>query len=84
MTKTVKTEEERRKERDVLEKQLHDLGITEKVGGFLEIKKRLDEFVTDGYGWTGKVKIEDTGRRAEVVLATKTTTPSSIVLRFIR
>ena len=66
--KEVKPKEERLKEGIALLKQLRDGGIQEHSLGYLELKNKITEWVSNQDSWEGNIPFTEYGRIAEVEL----------------
>ncbi len=60
--------EDKVKESVYLLKQIRDLGVKPDHPGYADLKKRLDEWIKDGYSWQGKIDFTLQQKRAEVLL----------------
>jgi hypothetical protein len=78
--KITKEKSERVKEGVHLLKQLLDAGV-KRSGSFEDLKKKIDEWILSGEAWAGKVRFEEYGRVAEVVLPSKSGVTASLVFR---
>jgi hypothetical protein len=75
-----KSKEERVKEGVHLLKQLIDAGVR-RGGSFEDLKAKVDEWIRDGNAWAGKVRFEEYGRIAEVILPSKSGVVASLIFR---
>ena len=66
--KEVKPKEDRLKEGIALLKQLRDGGIQEHSLGYLELKNKITEWVSNQDSWEGNIPFTEYGRIAEVEL----------------
>jgi hypothetical protein len=71
---------ERVKEGIHLLKQLLDGGVR-RGGSFDELKKKIDEWIVTGDAWAGKVRFEEYGRIAEVVLPSRASVSPSLIFK---
>lgn len=79
--KGLKTREERIKEGIHLLKQLVEAGVKRGCGSFGDLKKRIDDWILTGDAWAGKIRFEEYGRIAEVLLPSKQIHTASLTLR---
>jgi hypothetical protein len=66
--KEIKPKKDRLQEGINLLKQLRDAGVKEHLGGFLELKEKIGEWVNSDESWTGIIHFPEHGRIAEVDL----------------
>lgn len=67
----LKPQSERIKETVTLLKKLKEVGILTNDAGYIEIKRRLDEWVQGGEKWSGIVEFSRLDQKAEVDIPTK-------------
>lgn len=68
MVKTIKPKEDRLKEGINLLKQLRDNGVKDNSLGFIELKTKISEWVSNSDSWDGVIDFREYGRVAEVEL----------------
>ena len=59
-----KPKEERLKEGLNILKQLMDAGVSNKAEPFIELQKRISEWVNTGKSWDGRIEFPEYGRYA--------------------
>lgn len=74
---------ERVKESVHLLRQLKDIGFMDTSKGYLDIKAALDKWIADGESWSGKIKLPEYGRVADIVLPNKSGAVANMRLRAI-
>ncbi len=74
---------DRVKESVALLMQLKEIGVLDTSEGYKSIKAVLDKWIADGYAWSGKIKMRDIGRVADIVLPSKLSVVASLRLRAI-
>jgi hypothetical protein len=77
---TAKPTEERVKEAIELVQKMKDFGLSETSVGFKETKQRLNNWIRNGEGFTGKIHFEEYGRKGELILPTRNGCISSMKL----
>jgi hypothetical protein len=63
--------------------QLKDIGFLDTSQGYKDIKAVLDKWIVDGEVWSGKIKLPEYGRVADIVLTNKVGTTASLRLRSV-
>ena len=79
--KGLKTREERIKEGIHLLKQLVEAGVKRGCGSFGDLKKQIDTWILTGDAWAGKIRFEEYGRVAEVLLPSEQIHIASLTFR---
>ena len=66
--KEIKSKMDRVKEGVSILKQLRENGVKERSYGFIELKTKINEWVSSEGSWEGSIEFRDYGRVAEVEL----------------
>jgi hypothetical protein len=66
--KEIKSKTDRVKEGISILKQLRDNGVKERSYGFIELKTKINEWISNQDSWEGTIDFRDYGRVAEVEL----------------
>ena len=66
--KEIKSKMDRVKEGVSILKQLRENGVKERSYGFIELKAKINEWVSSEGSWEGSIEFRDYGRVAEVEL----------------
>ena len=74
---------ERVKESVHLLRQLKDIGFQDTSKGYLDIKEVLDRWIADGVSWSGKIKLPEYGRVADIVLPGRAGAVANLRLRAV-
>lgn len=75
-----KPTEERVKESIELIQKMKEVGISENSVGFKETRQRLNDWIRNGEGFSGKIHFEEYGRKGELILPTRAGCTSSMKL----
>ena len=76
-----KPKEERLKEGLNILKQLMDAGVSNKAEPFIELQKRISEWVNTGKSWDGRIEFPEYGRYALVELPKSANVSSTLAFK---
>lgn len=64
-------------------KQLKEIGFLDTSQGYKDVKAVLDTWIADGVAWSGKIKMPEYGRAADIILPSISTASASMRLRAV-
>lgn len=79
---TIKTLEERQNEINTIKNKLSSLGLSEEFKSIKLFYKECEKYVENGYGWSGKIKLNGLKRVLEYRLTTRKNLECSITLKY--
>ena len=81
--KIVKTEADRLIEVDNIKRQINDLGLGEGNPDVKLFIEELQQFVTQGNSWSGKIPLNGYNRVISAILSTNPNITSSVTLEYV-
>lgn len=79
---SIKTLEERQNEIKTIKNKLSNLGLSEEFESIKLFYEECDKYVENGYGWSGKIKLNGLKRVLEYRLTTRKNLECSITLKY--
>ena len=77
-----KNRDERKEEIITIMQKLHDLGLNWNIPGIKEFNQKAIQFVNEGFGWSGSIKLKGTKRILIASLSPLKKVESNITLKF--
>jgi hypothetical protein len=77
-----KNRDERKEEIITIMKKLHELGLNWNIPGIKEFNQKAIEFVNEGVGWSGTIKLRGTKRILVAALTPLKRIESNITLKY--
>ena len=79
---SIKTLEERQNEIKTIKNKLSSLGLSEEFESIKLFYEECEKYVENGYGWSGKIKLNGLKRVLEYRLTTRKNLECSITLKY--